>query len=100
MRSMLGSSAIVLAGKRRRLLPKLQRSYNFLTPSEREVLALVVAGRPNKQIAAQLELVTVKVHRSQISRKMRARPLVDLGEWLMPAGYAEHATNSAPGAYM
>jgi DNA-binding CsgD family transcriptional regulator len=60
------------------LLPKLQRSYNFLTPREREVLALVVAGRPNKQIAAQLELVTVKVHRSQISRKMRARPLVDL----------------------
>ena len=59
---------------------ELQQCYNSLTPREREVLALVVSGRPNKQIAAQLELseVTVKVHRSQISRKMRATSLVEL----------------------
>jgi RNA polymerase sigma factor (sigma-70 family) len=62
------------------LVAELQQCYNSLTPREREVLALVVSGRPNKQIAAQLELseVTVKVHRSQISRKMRATSLVDL----------------------
>jgi FixJ family two-component response regulator len=43
-------------------------------------LALVITGRPNKQIAAQLDLseMTVKVHRSQIMRKMRAKSLVDL----------------------
>jgi RNA polymerase sigma factor (sigma-70 family) len=59
---------------------ELQQYYNSLTPREREVLALIVSGRPNKQIAAQLELseATVKVHRSQISRKMRAASLVDL----------------------
>jgi FixJ family two-component response regulator len=51
-----------------------------LTPREREVFALVVTGRPNKQIAAQLELseMTVKVHRSQITKKMRASSIVDL----------------------
>jgi FixJ family two-component response regulator len=61
-------------------LAELQQRYNSLTPREREVLALVVSGRPNKQIAAQLELseVTVKVHRSQISRKMQATSVVDL----------------------
>lgn len=59
---------------------ELQQRYNSLTPREREVLALVVSGRLNKQIAAQLELseVTVKVHRSQVSRKMQAISLVDL----------------------
>jgi hypothetical protein len=43
-------------------------------------LPLVITGRLNKQIAGQLELseVTVKVHRGQIMRKMRARFLVDL----------------------
>ena len=51
-----------------------------LTMREREVLPLVVAGRQNKQIAHELDLseMTVKVHRSQVMRKMRARSLVDL----------------------
>jgi len=51
-----------------------------LTPREREVFALVVTGRPNKQTAAQLELseMTVKVHRSQIIKKMLATSIVDL----------------------
>jgi FixJ family two-component response regulator len=58
----------------------LQQRYNSLTPREREVLTLVVMGRSSKQIAAQLGLseTTVNVHRSQISRKMRATSLVDL----------------------
>ena len=43
-------------------------------------MPLIVTGRLNKQIAGQLELseMTVKVHRSQIMRKMRAKSLVDL----------------------
>jgi FixJ family two-component response regulator len=59
---------------------ELQERFNSLTPREREVLTLVITGRRNKQIAAQAKLseMTVKVHRSQIMRKMRAKSLVDL----------------------
>jgi FixJ family two-component response regulator len=43
-------------------------------------MPLIVTGRLNKQIAGQLELseMTVKVHRGQIMRKMRAKSLVEL----------------------
>jgi FixJ family two-component response regulator len=63
-----------------KVIAELQQRFDSLTPREREVLALVVTGRRNKQIAAQAKLseMTVKVHRSQIMRKMRARSLVDL----------------------
>ena len=59
---------------------ELQERFVSLTPRERDVLALVVTGRPNKQIADELKLseATVKVHRSQIMRKMQAKSLVDL----------------------
>ena len=58
----------------------LHRRLDSLTPREREILALVVSGARNKQIAGQLGLseMTVKVHRSQIMRKMQAKSLVDL----------------------
>jgi FixJ family two-component response regulator len=51
-----------------------------LTPREREVLAYVVAGRLNKQIAADLGTVekTIKVHRARVMEKMAARSLADL----------------------
>ena len=54
--------------------------YATLSPREREVMALVTAGRMNKQIAADLGLseVTVKIHRGAAMRKMGARSLVDL----------------------
>jgi FixJ family two-component response regulator len=63
-----------------KVVAELQERFDSLTPREREVLALVVTGRRNKQIAAQANLseMTVKVHRSQIMRKMRAKSLVDL----------------------
>jgi len=62
------------------MVAKLRERFDSLTPREREVLALVVSGRRNKQIAAQAKLseMTVKVHRSQIVRKMQAKTLVDL----------------------
>jgi FixJ family two-component response regulator len=62
------------------LVAELQKRFNSLTSREREVLPLVITGRLNKQIAGQLELseMTVKVHRGQIMRKMRARSLVEL----------------------
>jgi len=63
-----------------KFVAELRERFNSLTPRDREVLALVVTGRRNKQIAAQAGLseMTVKVHRSQITRKMRAKSLVDL----------------------
>ncbi len=51
-----------------------------LTPCEREVLPLVVSGLLNKQVAAEIGTTeaTVKVHRSQLMRKMGADSLPDL----------------------
>jgi FixJ family two-component response regulator len=59
---------------------ELRERFDSLTTREREVMALVVTGRPNKQIAAELKLseMTVKVHRSQVTRKMRAKSVIDL----------------------
>jgi FixJ family two-component response regulator len=63
-----------------KVVAELRQRFDSLTSRERDVLTLVIAGRMNKQIAGDLELSenTVKVHRSQITRKMRARSLVDL----------------------
>src|SRR5437868_4776429 len=62
------------------VLDDLRQRYAALTPREREIMALVIVGRLNKQIAGDLGLseVTVKVHRGQIMRKMRARSLPEL----------------------
>jgi len=59
---------------------ELHTRFSTLSPREREVMALVAAGRANKQIAAELGVseVTVKVHRGQVMRKMVARSVADL----------------------
>ena len=61
-------------------LAEVQARYRALTEREREIFKLVSAGRPNKQIAAELGLsvVTVKVHRGQVMRKMLAKSVADL----------------------
>lgn len=61
-------------------LSELQARYRALTERERQVMSLVVAGRVNKQIAADLglSLVTVKVHRGQVMRKMAASSVAEL----------------------
>jgi FixJ family two-component response regulator len=58
----------------------LLRRYEALSPREREVMSLVVTGRLNKQIAGDIGLseITIKVHRSQVMRKMQASSLPDL----------------------
>ena len=58
----------------------LQERYESLTPREREVVAMVVAGMLNKQIAAELGTAenTIKVHRSRAMEKMQAQSLADL----------------------
>jgi FixJ family two-component response regulator len=76
-------AAIARDRERRRdgvVVDDLRARYRALTEREREVMALVVAGRANKQIAAELGVseMTVKVHRGQVMRKMQAPSLPDL----------------------
>jgi len=58
----------------------LEERYRALTERERDIMALVVVGRLNKQIASEIGLaeVTVKAHRSQIMHKMGAKSLPEL----------------------
>jgi len=51
-----------------------------LTPREREVMALIVRGLLNKQVAFELGIVekTIKVHRARVMEKMQAQSLADL----------------------
>lgn len=70
----------------------LQERFESLTPREQEIFRLVVSGRPNKQIAAELGTseITIKVHRASVMRKMQAEYLADLvrmaGRLDLPAG--------------
>lgn len=54
--------------------------YATLSPREQQVMALVTAGKLNKQVAGDLNLseITVKIHRGSAMRKMQARSLADL----------------------
>ena len=58
----------------------VRASYGTLSPREKEVMALVTAGKMNKQVAGDLGLseITVKIHRGSAMRKMGARTLADL----------------------
>lgn len=68
------------AHKERSQTEELRQRYEQLTPREREVMALVVAGLLNKQVAGELATTerTIKFHRAHIMQKMRAESLADL----------------------
>ena len=63
-----------------KVVAELRVRLDSLTSREREVIALVVDGLMNKQIAAKLGVteITVKVHRVNMMRKMKARSVIDL----------------------
>lgn len=71
---------------------ELKSRYESLTPREREVFPLVISGRLNKQIAAELETseTTVKVHRGQLMKKMGADSLADLVRMGERLGISQH----------
>ena len=80
-------TAIALAIERSRAaraheseLHVLRDRYEALTPREREIMALVVSGLLNKQIAFKLGIseITVKAHRGRVMRKMQVDSLADL----------------------
>ena len=71
------AQALRVAGEGQR---RVVDSIAALTPREREVLAGIVAGRLNKQIAADLGTVekTIKFHRGNLMRKLNVRTVADL----------------------
>lgn len=72
----------------------IKSAYATLSPRERQVMALVTAGKMNKQVAGDLNLseITVKIHRGSAMRKMGAKTLADF------VRMAEALNLHAPGA--
>ena len=71
-------------------LRTLRKDYESLTPREREVMVMVVSGLLNKQVAGELGIseITVKAHRGQVMRKMKAGSLPALVHMVARLGLA------------
>jgi FixJ family two-component response regulator len=59
---------------------KFEERFQSLTARERELLPLIVSGRPNREIAGEIGTseITVKVHWANVIRKMQAESFADL----------------------
>jgi FixJ family two-component response regulator len=76
-------SAVEIHRSRQAQAPKLgalRARHDRLSPREMQVMALACAGKQNKQIAAELgiQVITVKVHRGNVMKKMEAASLAEL----------------------
>ena len=82
------------------LLTELRRRCDALTPRERTVMRLIVAGRRNKQIAGEIQTseATVKVHRMNLMRKMQASSLADLIVMARRLGSSDKSSKVANGS--
>jgi FixJ family two-component response regulator len=76
-------------------LRDLRKRYASLTPREREVMVLVVSGLLNKQVGGDLGIseITVKAHRGQVMRKMKAESLPDLVTMAARLNLNDHRSN-------
>lgn len=76
----------------------LRSDFDALTAREREVLAHVVRGRRNKQIAADLGIHerTVKLHRTAITTKLKVRSAIELASLVQAAGIVDSDTVHFP----
>jgi FixJ family two-component response regulator len=81
------------AHKARSETGELRQRYEQLTPREREVMALVVAGQLNKQVASELSTTerTIKFHRAHIMQKMGAESLANLVRIVEKLGVSSQA---------
>jgi FixJ family two-component response regulator len=79
-------------------IAELERRLATLTAREREVLAGLVAGKLNKQIAADLGVVeqTVKFHRARVMERMQARTTAELVHFAFRLGFPAKASREAP----
>ena len=82
-----------VARQERTVVAEVRRRYESLTKREREVMKLIVLGLLNKQIAAQLgsSEVTVKMHRGQVMRKMKAESVIQLARMAEKIGITGEA---------
>ena len=74
----------------------IQERYERLTSREREVMAIVVRGLPNKQIASKLGIgeKTIKVHRGRVMSKMQVRSVAELVRAAFKIGIRSELTDS------
>ena len=82
-----------VAARRHADIRVLGERYELLTPRERDVMTQVVAGLLNKQVGWELGISesTVKAHRGQVMRKMKADSLADLVRMAARLGLSPHA---------